>query len=215
MNKALAATWAVIAVSGVALTTAPTTAAEGSNSQPTKTQVFSTVLSPVPTNHATGSGTARVQLTGNQATVTVMVSGLLAGVPHAAHIHIDGQGRCPIASEATLLNGHRALSTTDGAKAYGKVGASLTTRGDVSPNSEVAVTRFPTGSAYTYKRTFKVTADAAASIRRGNAVVVVHGIDYNGSGKFTNVLGPSELDPKLPQTATAPAICGALRATPS
>jgi hypothetical protein len=41
-------------------------------------------------------------------------------------------------------------------------------------------------------------------------VVVVHGIDYNGNGKYDAVLGQSELDPKLPQEATAPALCGPL-----
>lgn len=39
----------------------------------------------------------------------------------------------------------------------------------------------------------------------------MHGIDFDGSGKFTNVLGASELDPTLPQVATAPALCGVMR----
>ena len=39
---------------------------------------------------------------------------------------------------------------------------------------------------------------------------MVHGIDYNHNGRYDGVLGASELDPSLPQEATAPALCGAL-----
>jgi len=41
-------------------------------------------------------------------------------------------------------------------------------------------------------------------------VVVVHGIDYDGSGIYSGVLDPSELNKSLPGTATAPALCGKL-----
>ncbi|ROR46379.1 hypothetical protein [Kitasatospora cineracea] len=176
---------------------------------------YQTSLSPVPTNHVTGSGSATVSLSGDQATVTVDTTGLLAGVPHAMHIHVDGMGTCPTAAAATDLNGHTAISTTDGHPAYGMIGTSLTTSGDTSPNSGLAVDRFPTGSSFHYQRTLTVTDDVAGNIRDGKAVIVVHGIDYDGSGKFTNVLGASDLDPKLPQTATAPALCGALHAMPA
>ncbi|MEU8964204.1 hypothetical protein AB0C89_21215 [Streptomyces sp. NPDC048491] len=169
-------------------------------------------LAPVPTNHVTGSGRAHVTLRGNQAIVDVTVSGLLRGVPHAMHFHVNGQGACPTASAATQLNGHTALSTTDGHPAYGMIGTSLTTSGDTSPASALAVARFPVGGSFHYQRTITVTDDVARNIKAGKAVLVVHGIDYNGSGKFTNVLGASDLDPKLPQTATAPALCGVLAA---
>lgn len=48
-----------------------------------------------------------------------------------------------------------------------------------------------------------------ANLKKGTAVLVVHGIDYNNNGKYDGVLGASELDPSLPAEATDPALCGA------
>jgi hypothetical protein len=42
-------------------------------------------------------------------------------------------------------------------------------------------------------------------------VIVVHGIDYNGSGIYSGVLERSDLNSSLPATATAPALCGPLK----
>ena len=165
---------------------------------------------PVPTNKVDGSGNAKIELDGNNAKVTIRVKGLLDDAPHAMHIHVKGNGECPTAGDATKHNGRRSISTTDGLEDYGKIGTSLTTRGDTSPASALAVNRFPGTGDFTYRRTIKVTNEVAKEIRRDNAVVVVHGIDYNGNGKYDAVLGASELDPKLPQEATAPALCGPL-----
>ncbi|MBT2430024.1 LPXTG cell wall anchor domain-containing protein [Streptomyces sp. ISL-112] len=213
MNKISATTLAALTVAGSTLALAPIASADGtsSGSGNSGSGVFTTTLNPVPTNHVAGSGTAKIELKGNQATVTVDAQGLLGGVPHAQHIHIDGQGRCPTAADAGTHNGHKSMSTSDGMKAYGMIGTSLTTSGDNSPTSALAVKRFPMGSSFHYQRTQTVTAKVADSIRRNNSVIVVHGIDFDGSGKFTNVLGASELDPKLPQVATAPALCGVMR----
>jgi hypothetical protein len=41
-------------------------------------------------------------------------------------------------------------------------------------------------------------------------VIVIHGIDYDGSGIYSGVLDRSDLDKALPATATAPALCGRL-----
>lgn len=212
MNKIAAATLAALTVTGSTLALAPMAAADGAVAGDSGSGTFTTTFTPVPTNHVTGSGKASIMLKGNQATVTVDVKGLLGGVPHAQHIHIDGQGRCPTAADAGTHNGHKSMSNADGMKAYGMIGTSLTTSGDNSPTSALAVKRFPMGSSFHYERTQTVTAKVADSIRKGTAVIVVHGIDYDGSGKFTNVLGASELDPALPQVATAPALCGVMRA---
>ncbi|MCZ4125574.1 LPXTG cell wall anchor domain-containing protein [Streptomyces sp. H39-S7] len=212
MSKTAITALAVMAVAGTTLALAPLAVADGMGGGRGGERMFSTTLNPVPTNNVTGSGTASIELEGNEATVTINASGLLGGVPHAQHIHIDGMGRCPTASEAGTHNGKTSMSTSDGMKAYGMIGTSLTTSGDTTPTSALAVTRFPMGSSFHYSRTIHVTDDVVASIRKNNAVIVVHGIDYDGSGKFTNVLGASELDPKLPQVATAPALCGALQA---
>jgi hypothetical protein len=170
----------------------------------------SSKLRPVPTNKVDGSGNAKIELDGNTAKVTVRVKGLLDDAPHAMHIHVKGNGECPTANDATKHNGRRSISTTDGLEDYGPIGTSLTTRGDTSPASALAVDRFPGSGDFNYSRTIKVTDKVAKEIRRDNAVVVVHGIDYNGNGKYDAVLGASELDPKLPQEATAPALCGPL-----
>jgi len=39
----------------------------------------------------------------------------------------------------------------------------------------------------------------------------VHGVDYNGNGKYDFSQGKSDLDPSLPAEATDPALCGVLR----
>ncbi|MEE4545991.1 hypothetical protein V2S66_28985 [Streptomyces sp. V4-01] len=161
-------------------------------------------------NHVTGSGKAMVQLSGNTAKITVTASGLVGGAsPHAMHIHVGGGGVCPKPSEAKDHNGHASINVADAMKDYGMIGTSLTTSGDSTPNSALAVTRFPSGSTVDYSRTLEVTDDVAANLKSGKAVLVIHGIDYNGNGKYDSVLGASELDKKLPAEATDPALCGA------
>ncbi|MFG2820842.1 hypothetical protein ACGFX4_15605 [Kitasatospora sp. NPDC048365] len=169
------------------------------------------ILLPVPTNHVHGVGTATVQLNSdNTARIAVNATGLLGGAPHAMHIHVKGNGECPDAGDAGIHNGHRSMSTTDGLPAYGPIGTSLTTTGDTSPGSALAVDRFPSTGSFHYSRTIQLTSDVAQQVRHDNAVVVVHGIDYNGNGRYDNVLGASELNPAFPQEATAPALCGPL-----
>ncbi len=175
-------------------------------------QLASSALGPVPTNHVTGSGKATVQLNGNVATVTVTTNGLDYGdeLVHAMHIHAGAKGECPPASAARPHNGHQTISTTDGLLYYGDAVQALTTRGDTSPSSILALRRFPTGGAINYKRTIDLPPAVAAYIRENNAVVVVHGIDYDDSGGYTGVLERSELNKRLPATETAPALCGVL-----
>ena len=173
-------------------------------------QTFQAVLRPVPTNHVTGTGTAAVTLHGDQATVTVDTSGLLNGASHPIHVHAFGLGICPPASAAKLYNGHLAISTTDGLKYYGPMAAALTLSGDTTMNSMLAFSRYPTTGDIHYQRTITLTTAAANAIRNGNAVVVVHGIDYNHSGHYDMVLNRSELDSAVSQDATAPALCGTL-----
>ena len=45
-----------------------------------------------------------------------------------------------------------------------------------------------------------------------NAVIIVHGIDYNDNGLYDGVLDRSELNRRLPGESTAPALCGPLLA---
>jgi predicted Ser/Thr protein kinase len=173
-------------------------------------QLFQAVLRPVPENHVTGSGTAAVTLHGDVATFTVDTSGLLNGEAHPIHMHAFGEGICPPASAARRYNGHLAISTTDGLKYYGPMAAALTLSGDTSMNSMLAFSRYPTNGNIHYQRTITLTTAAANAIRNGNAVVVVHGIDYDHSGHYDRVLNQSELDSAVSQDATAPALCGTL-----
>lgn len=158
-------------------------------------------------NDSGASGTAWVKLQGHTVTVKVTTKGLLAGAPHAQHIHIGAKGQCPSNdTKGTGVNG--ALRVKDAMADYGMIGASLTTSGDTTPDSGLAVTRFPTGD-YTYKRTFTVSDDVMMNLTKGKAAVVVHGVDLNGNGKYDGA-SKSELDPSLPEEATDPAACGKL-----
>lgn len=174
---------------------------------------YTAELAPVTVNNSRASGTAEVWLADNDARIKIRVDDILADHPHAQHIHIGGRGECPTDYDAGIHNGQRALSTLDGLDAYGGVETSITTEGDTSAASALAIDRFPTapGGVISYDRTFELSDAAAEAIRSDNAVVVIHGIDYDGSGTYGDVLGPSELDPALPMEATNPAACGPLR----
>ncbi|CCG03560.1 hypothetical protein [Blastococcus saxobsidens] len=155
------------------------------------------------------SGTGMVTLEGNSATVMIEASGLLAGSPHAQHFHIGAKGECP--TDAADTDGDGFLSTTEGAPAYGAIGTSLTTEGDTSPDSGLAIDRFPTaeGGTVSYERTFEISTEVQESFAAGTAVLVLHGVDKNGSGAYDGDV-MSDLDPSLPMEATAPAACAPL-----
>jgi hypothetical protein len=160
-------------------------------------------------NQSGVTGTGMVTLDGNTATVMIEATGLLAGAPHAQHFHIGAQGTCP--TDAANTDGDAFLSTTEGAPFYGAIGTSLTLTGDTSPDSGLAVDRFPTaeGGSFAYNRTLEVSDDVHKAFEAGTAVLVVHGFDENGSGTYDGDV-KSDLDPALPQEATAPVACGAL-----
>jgi serine/threonine protein kinase len=183
-----------------------------SSSTTPKGKPSSGTLAQVPTNHVTGSGSATVRLNGNVASVTLTTNGLDSNeaLGHALHIHAGGKGICPPAAAATPHNGHVMISTTDGIKYYGPPAQSLTTSGDTSPSSILVFGRFPTGGKIRYTRTITLPADVAARIRENNAVIVVHGVDYDHTGIYSGVLERSELNKSVPATATAPALCGPL-----
>jgi hypothetical protein len=192
----------------IALAAGPALAADGS---------VNANLKPVAGNGVKGSGTAMVQVTGTTITVTMAATGLLANQPHAAHIHFgaDARHECPVIGDDTNKDGH--LTTTEGAPAYGPVVVSLTKTGDTSPKSVLAVDRFDTapGGKISYERgSIQVSPDVATAITKGQAVVVIHGVDYNEDGKYDGD-AKSDLDPSLPAEATDPALCGALSVAPA
>src|SRR4051794_19169851 len=179
------------------------------------TESFPGGLTPVPTNHVTASGRALIRLDGNKAQVTIRTKSLLNGASHAMHIHAGAQGQCPPASAARPHNGNDTISTTDGIPFYGPPKVAVTTRGDTSLDSILAFKRFPSVGQISYQRTITLPSSVARLVRDDNAVIIVHGIDYNGNGVYDSVLDKSELDRSVPGEATAPALCGPLKAAAS
>jgi serine/threonine protein kinase len=169
-------------------------------------------LSPVPTNKVDGLGSATIRLKGTVATVSLKTNGLLNGQPHAMHIHAGEKGACPTVEAAREHNGHLSISTLDGAAFYGHPRVALTTRGDFGVASILEFSRFPHNGNIVYKRTLRLRPNTARFVRKNLAVIVVHGIDYNGNGSYDDTLGGSDLNPALSAEATAPALCGELLA---
>ncbi len=165
-----------------------------------------------PLNGTNSTGTATIVVNGNSLTVTINSTGLSPSLAHAQHIHIGGQNICP--TNAAVKNSAGHLTTTAGQPFYGDIMVSLTTTGDVSAKSGLAVDRMPTAAAdgsITYTRTFDLPSGVTpAMIAQG--VVVQHGIDYNKSGTYDGT-AKSDLDPSLPEEATDPANCGKLIAS--
>jgi hypothetical protein len=209
IKRAGAIAAAVTASLALAAGAATAVAPSGSGPSSGAAQAGGTLL-PVPTNHVRAIGHSSVSVVGDTALVTVDATGLLDGVPHAMHIHIDGAGTCPTAAAARDHNGHRTINVADAMANYGMIGTSLTTSGDSSPASGLAVDRFPAHGTFHYERLLHLSAGTVANVKAGKAVVVVHGIDYNHNGTYDGVLGASELDPSLPAEATDPALCGTL-----
>jgi hypothetical protein len=167
-----------------------------------------------PLNDSGVDGASKVVVHGRKLNVTVKADRLLKEMPHAQHIHFGAKARheCPTVRDDA--NHDHRLNTLEGQPAYGRVRVSLTTRGDTSPASTLAVNRFPTAEdrQINYERNITTSKRVARGIRNGNAVVVIHGIDYNGNGKYDfRGAGKSELDPSLPAEATDTVSCGVLK----
>lgn len=165
-------------------------------------------------NNSGVQGKAIVRVKGRRISVRINARGLARNLPHAQHIHAGGMARhkCPTVKDDT--NGDFRLTTSEGQPAYGNIKVSLTTRGDTSPASALAVNRFsqaPKG-VERYDRRTRVSASTAKAIRRGNAVVVIHGVDYNNNGSYDfGSAGASDIDPSLPAEATDPVACVVLK----
>lgn len=167
-----------------------------------------------PLNNSPVEGRAEVIVDGRNLQVSVDARQLLKGMPHAQHIHFGKQARNECPSVRDDDNHDHRLNTVEGTPAYGPVRVSLTKRGDTSPDSTLAVNRFPTAPhrEIHYNRDIKVGSKLANKISQGKAVVVIHGVDYNGNGKYDfRGAGKSELDPALPAEATDPVTCGVLK----
>ena len=213
MSKAARALSLFVPLVSVRLLAAPDGASGGGDDRADGREVIAD-LEPIPGNGVDGYGEAEVEFDrhGQIDEFEVFATGLLPDQPHAAHIHFGEQARhdCPTLADDTDGDGH--LNTTEGVPAYGPIVLSLTTSGDTSPASALAVDRFPSTGGFDYERNghFKTGKGVAEAIAAGKAVVVVHGVDYNGNGMYDFDAGVSDLDPSLPTEATDPAMCGVL-----
>lgn len=181
-------------------------------------------------NGSGASGTATAVINNKKIrSIEVHAEGLTPDAPHAQHIHYgdDALNECPTLAQDENMDGR--INTLEGVPAYGPVVVSLTTTGDTTPGSLLAVDRFPVAEngSYDYSRDKIKFTDVsgtgyqggggtakqiAESVREGEGVVVIHGIDYDDSGTYSfSVEGVSELNPDLPAEATDPTACGVLR----
>ena len=214
-----AALLAMPAVCAVLLATAPSAAAHGTthasagDSSAGEPGSYSIDLAEL--NGSGSSGVAVLTLAEDGSlTVNIEAQGMVPGQPHAQHIHGDSSLErdftCP--TPDADANGDGIVNTVEGIPSYGEIHIALTTQGDATAASGLAVDRFPVAGAdgaVSYERTFMATElpDGTATAVR-NLHVVTHGIDVNGNGEYDMAAGASELDPALPQEETAPASCG-------
>ncbi|GAA3059169.1 MULTISPECIES: hypothetical protein [Actinomycetes] len=197
-----------LALGGLALTASPAMADSHDDSWSVQTSLEEL-------NSSGTTGEVMIDIHGQEATVTMNVTGAAeefmdGPFPHAQHIHIGAQGLCPGPDADT--DGDGVVSTPEGHHFYGDIGTSLTTEGDTSPDSGLAIDRFPGGSEYSYERTFELSDDTLTAVEEGTAVVVVHGVDPDLMPEEA-AQKQSELDPELPLAATLPAACGTLSAS--
>lgn len=165
-------------------------------------------------NGSGSTGTALLSLRGNALTVWIKSEGLVPGQPSAQHLHGSTDGhdfQCPDGGDDT--NGDGILDNTEATVHYGDINISLTESGGTDAGSGLAVDRMPVADAQgkvSYKRTITVGQDVVDQIK--DLHIVQHGIDRNDNGKYDfEGAGKSELDPKLPQEATAPTNCGVVK----
>src|SRR5918998_5511147 len=165
-----------------------------------------------PLNRSGAEGHAMLEKKGNKKVETeIHTKGLAPKLPHAQHIHgfKKAVSECPTLAASGRDN---LITTAEGQPAYGPIQVSLTTRGDTSPASGLAVSRFPVANSYgflRYERTFSVPRNVYRNL--GKKAIVQHGVDLNHNGRYDfQAAGRSELDPSLPQEATIPANCGVI-----
>jgi len=176
--------------------------------------VYSGVLTAL--NDSGASGNAKITVSADGETMTVVVNGRNFNLdgPHAMHLHgkVDGENvtasSCPTSAEDS--NGDGIVTVLEGAAKYGGVVLSLTTEGDTSADSALAVDRYPAGTVINYSRAGIDIPDVLKP-NLSKLHVVVHGVDENGNGALDmDQAERSSLTDDFPREATAPALCGTL-----
>jgi hypothetical protein len=175
-------------------------------------------------NKSGASGTVSLTATDDgRLTVVIHTKGLVPGQPHAQHIHgaIGGHAThfmCPTLANDKDNDG--ILTNEEAVGEYGAIYLPLTTRGDVSAASALALDRMPVADAQgnlNYKRTFTAAEVPDALLDHLSEVhIVQHGIDANDNVKYDLAgLGESSFAKNLgvagvPEEATDPASCGVI-----
>ena len=156
--------------------------------------------------------------------VELHVSDMVPGQPHAQHIHGDTTGKeffCPGADRDN--DGDGFLTVEEGLPDYGNIHISLTTKGDTSPKSGLAVDRMPVADAdgnVSYQRTLSADDLPEGTLEQLDHLhIVQHGVDANDNDEYDlDALGESSFAKSLgvkasPEEATNAATCGMV--TPS
>ncbi|HET7328143.1 MAG TPA: hypothetical protein VFJ14_12755 [Nocardioidaceae bacterium] len=202
----------IAAVTGLAALplafTAPASAAETVNFH--LDDINDTGSTATATLTATDNGSLHVEING---------TGFTPNSPHAQHIHGEVGSKefvCPPPSADT--DGDGLISTVEGVPAYGGVMVSLTTKGDTSAKSGLALDRFPVADAegnLNYERTIPADMLPEGIVDSLQQLhIVQHGIDVNGNDKYDlEALGESPFAKSLgvngvPAEGTFPATCG-------
>ena len=168
-------------------------------------------------NKSGSRATANVTLDGNSMTVSIKGTGFTPEMPHAQHFHgsFDSNKDFTCPTSSADADGDGQVNTEEGLPMYGDVMISLTTGGDTSPASGLAVDRMPVADAdgnLSYERTIQLPDGAGDKLR--NLHIVQHGLDANGNDKYDlDALGESTFAKSLgvdgiPEEATNPATCG-------
>jgi hypothetical protein len=151
--------------------------------------------------------------------VVIDGKGFTPKMPHAQHFHgsftADSDFTCP--TSASDKDGDGQVNVEEGLPQYGDVIVSLTTSGDTSARSGLALDRFPVADAdgnLRYERTIEFPKGAGERMR--NFHIVQHGLDVNGNDKYDlEGLGESTFAKSLgvngvPEEGTNPATCGTI-----
>ena len=151
--------------------------------------------------------------------VVIHAEGHVPGLPHAQHVHgsmTGGHFNCP--SEQDDTDGDGLLTNEEAAGEYGDVFMALTTEGDASADSGLAIDRMPVADdsgRIDYDRTFSPAELPAGLVEDLSHVhIVQHGIDVNDNGEYdlegagVSTFAENLGVPDVPEEATNPASCG-------
>ncbi|HAQ59703.1 MAG TPA: hypothetical protein DCR63_04545 [Microbacterium sp.] len=164
------------------------------------------------------SGTTRVKaLPNGKLQVTVEAWGLSPNLPHAMHLHgVPGEVTDMACPGPAAAGPDGVVTVVDGAPFYGGILTSLTSTGDVSASSALALDRFAVADASGYLYYQRTLTSVPGYTDAGTVQVVVHGIDFDGNAQYAfNADDPfssrsSSLGASIPLEATVPVLCGGI-----